>query len=212
MRLSKEQIAYIRNNITQEGIGESELINDLLDHICCKVEREMKHTSDFESVYKKVIREFSPETGLVDIQVEINTISHNKAITMKKLTFILVFLLSVSFFTCILLNGIRLLNNYDWAFVNDLAFINQYTFCLFLLPLYWLHQYTVAKKDPSDGLRAGTKAVIYTLGFLCSEALANAVFFKLMHMPGGNQLFIITAVLGIVYVPLFLFRKYKLAY
>jgi hypothetical protein len=212
MPLSKEQIAYIRNEIKQEGIGESELFNDLLDHICCAVEREMRQDSDFESVYKKVMREFSPETGLANVQVEINTISHNKTITMKKLTFILVLLLSVSFFTCILLNGIRLLNNYEWAFVSDLAFINQYAVCLFLLPLYWLQQYTMAKKDPSDGLRAGTKAVIYTLGFLCSEALANAVFFKLMHMPGGNQLFIITAVLGIVYVPLFLFRKYKLSY
>jgi hypothetical protein len=212
MPLSKEQIAYIRNKISQEGICETELFNDLLDHICCTVEREMRHASDFESVYNKVIREFSHEAGLIDIQVEINTISHNKTITMKKLTFILVLLLSVSFFSCILLNGIRLLNNYDWAFVSDMAFINQYAVCLFLLPLYWLHQYTMAKKDPGDGLRAGTKAVIYTLGFLCSEALANAVFFKLMHMPGGNQLFIITAVLGIAYVPLFLFRKYRLDY
>jgi hypothetical protein len=52
----------------------------------------------------------------------------------------------------------------------------------------------------------------FTLGFLCSEALANAIFFKLMHMPGGNQLFIITAVLGMIYVPFYTFRRYKLEY
>jgi hypothetical protein len=131
---------------------------------------------------------------------------------MKKFIFILTLLLSVSFFACIFLNGIRLVNNYNWAFISDLAFINQYAFCLFFLPLYWFHQYKMAINGPHDGLREGTKVLMFTLGFLCSEALANAVFFKLMHMPGGNQLFIITAVLGIAYMPLFLLRKYRLGF
>jgi hypothetical protein len=212
MSLSNEQIAYIRDKINQEGIDESALLNDLLDHICCAVEYEMKKPSDFESALNKVLSDFSPEEGLGNIQVEINTITHTKSITMKKLTFVLAFLLSLFFFVCILLNGVRLLNNYDWAFMNDLAFINQYAFCLFILPLYWLHQYRMAKQAPNDGLGIKMKLVMFSIGFLCSEALANAVFFKLMHMPGGNQLFIITAVLGMVYVPLFLFRKYRLAF
>ncbi len=212
MPLSNEQIAYIRDKLNQEGIYESALLNDLLDHICCAVEYEMKKAPDFESVFKKVMNDFSPEEGLGNIQAEINTIAHNKIITMKKLTFILAFLLSIFFFICILLNGIRLLNNYDWAFMNNLAFINQYAVCLFILPLYWLHQYKMAKQDPNDGLGARIKVVMFILGFLCSEALANAIFFKLMHMPGGNQLFIITAVLGIADVPLLLFRKYRLVF
>ncbi len=210
MPLTKEQITYIRNRINEEGIYEPQLLNDLLDHICCAVERELGNSSDFESAFNKVYNEFCPEAGLANIQEEIHIISHNKTNPMKKLLFISVLLISISFFTFFLLNGIKVSNNYDWTFINDLAFINQYAVCLFILPLYWFHQYKMAKNNSADGLGTGTKITMFTLGFLCSEALANALFFKLMQMPGGNGLFIITALLGMAYVPLFLFRKYRL--
>jgi membrane protease YdiL (CAAX protease family) len=131
---------------------------------------------------------------------------------MKKFILILVFLAAMLFFFSTLLNGIRLLYNYDWYFMEALALINQYAISLFILPLYWLHQYKNAGNQSSDGLSGKSRQFMFTLGFLCSEALANAIFFKLMHMPGGNQLFIITAVLGMIYVPFYTFRRYKLEY
>jgi hypothetical protein len=73
-----------------------------------------------------------------------------------------------------------------------------------------LYQYKSAERAANDGLRAKWRKCMFVLGFLCAEALANAVFFKLMHMPGGNQLFIITAILGMGYVPLYMFSKYRL--
>lgn len=212
MPLSGEQITYIQNKIRQEGIYSDALLNDIVDHICCAVENEMKNPSDFEYTFNKVYKEFKPAGGLHTIESEIKYFSNYKANVMKKITLILAFLVAMFFFSTTLLNGIGLLNKYDWLFMEELAFINQYAVCLFILPLYWLNQYKNASQQANDGLSGKARQLMFMLGFLCSEALVNAVFFKLMHMPGGNQLFIITAILGMIYVPFYIFRKYRLEY
>ena len=212
MPLSRQQIAYIQHRIVQDGINSNALQNDIVDHICCSIEREMKDSSDFENIFNKVYNDFKPAGGLQAIELEVTYLSKHKAILMKKLTLILVFLAAMLFFFTTLLNGIRLLYNYDWYFMGELALINQCAISLFIIPLYWLHQYKNARNQSSDGLSEKSRQFMFVFGFLCSEALANAIFFKLMHMPGGNQLFIITAVLGMIYVPFYVFRKYKLEY
>jgi hypothetical protein len=131
---------------------------------------------------------------------------------MKKIALCLVFGLSTLFFLFMLLNGIGLANQYNWPFIESIAFFNQYALCLFLIPIYWFHQYTIytiAGKATIVSFSPTLKWLMYILGFLCSEALANALFFKLMQMPGGNQLFIITAILGIGYVPLYVYNQFR---
>lgn len=212
MSLSKEQINYISRQIEQEGIENSDLRNDMVDHICCAVEAKMEESSDFEDILNQVFADFCPEQGLNAMDAEINYLSNYKWIVMKKIIFSFVFVLSMLLFLFILINGIGLANNYNWPFMEELAFFNQYAICLFILPVYWLHQYRIAKKEAKDGMSSAWRLGMFVLGFLATEAFANALFFKLMHMPGGNQLFIITAVLGICYVPLYMFSKYRLAF
>ena len=125
---------------------------------------------------------------------------------MKKNILLLASIVMAFFFVSTFLQGLRLLNNYNWAFMEDLAFINQYALCLFILPLYWHHQYKLDLHQP-NAVSPVWKGAAYATGFCCSEALVNAVFFKLMHLSGGNQLFILAAVLGIIYVPLYFIRK-----
>jgi hypothetical protein len=211
MSLSKEQITYISRRVEQEGIETPELRNDMIDHICCAVEAKMKASSNFEEIFNQVFADFCPEQGLTAIDVEIKYLSNYKWIVMKKIILSFVFVLSMLFFLSTLINGIGLANNYDWPFMKDLAFFNQYAICLFILPVYWLHQYKIAQKEVNDGLSSKGKLGMFVLGFLCAEALTNAVFLKLMHMPGGNHLLIITAILGICYVPLYMISKYRLA-
>ena len=126
---------------------------------------------------------------------------------MKKNILLLASVVMTFFFVSTFLQGLRLLNNYNWAFMEDLAFINQYALCFFIVPLYWYHQYKLDLQQPNDAVSPAWKGVAYATGFCCSEALVNAVFFKLMHLPGGNQLFILAAVLGVIYVPFYFIRK-----
>jgi hypothetical protein len=209
--LSEQQVDFIRDRIRREGIETEDLENDVLDHLCCSVEYEMDRSKSFEEAFEKVFYEFVPAGGLQRLQLEIDMLNP-KLIVMKKFVFVLASIAFISFFISILLHGIRLLNHYDWSFIEDLAFIHQYIICLFLLPLYWYNQYRHALKEQHDGLGTGFKSAMYTIGFLCSEAFVNTIFFKLMHLPGGDQLYVITAILGILYVPFYCLRKYKLTF
>jgi hypothetical protein len=83
--------------------------------------------------------------------------------------------------------------------------------CLFILPQYWFHQYKTALRESAESMNLAAIRFMFITGFLCSESFINAVFFKIMHMPGGNQLFIVTAVLGMMYVPFYCVRKYRVA-
>lgn len=210
MSLSKEQITFISRHIEREGIENPDLRNDMLDHICCAVEANLEESSDFEEVFNQVLADFCPEQGLNAIDVEIKYVLNYKCIVMKKIILVFAFVLSMFFFVSTLVNGIGLANNYDWPFMEELAFFNQYAICLFILPLYWLHQYKTVAQKANDGLSSTWRLWMFVFGFLCAEALTNAIFFKLMQMPGGNQLFIITAILGMCYVPLYMYNKYRL--
>lgn len=209
--LSETQVEYIRNRIRREGINRADLEHDILDHLCCLVEQEADDAGNFEEAFERVFHGFAPAGGMKRIQLEVNYTSIKKIIDMKKFILITASLVLTFFFFTTLLHGIRLLNGYEWPFMEALAFINQYAICLFILPVYWFHHYRMALLEQGEGLSLAATQFMFVVGFLCSEALVNAVFFKIMHLPGGNQLFIITAALGMVYVPFYCLRKYRVA-
>ena len=57
-QLTDEQIAFIENDIRARGLTMEELQDDLLDHICCVVERDMGEGKNFEACYVRMIRKF----------------------------------------------------------------------------------------------------------------------------------------------------------
>lgn len=209
--LTEAQIEYIRERIRQEGINRTDLEYDILDHLCCLIEAEMDGGENFEDAFEKVFKDFAPTGGLKRIQAEVNYISLKKTIIMKKFALIAESLVLILFFFTTLLQGIRLLNQYSWPFMAELAFVNQYAMCLFILPRYWLRHYRVALRESGESMSLAATRFMFIAGFLCSESFVNAVFFKIMHMPGGDQLFIITAILGMIYVPFYCVRKYRVA-
>ena len=54
MELSSRQIKVIEWDIRQNGIYLSSLREDVMDHICCLLEEELKRTPDFKTAYLKV--------------------------------------------------------------------------------------------------------------------------------------------------------------
>jgi ribosomal protein S13 len=210
MELTEEQVETIRKRIRDSGITRKDLENDLLDHLCCLVEQEME-TSSFTLAAERIWGGFQPQGGMHHIQTDIEFMFNDKISTMKKIIFFLSAIGVTIFFVTTFLQGLRLVNQYEWNFMIDLAFITQYIISLFLLPVYWLHHYKVSIQQNHNAPALSQRFMFFT-GFLCSEALVNAVFFKLMHLPGGNQLFVATAVLGMVYMPFYMIEKYKLLF
>ncbi len=201
IELSEDQIQAIGVRIREEGIRFRELEIDIVDHIACLVEEEMNGGVSFENALSKVLPEFAPPGGIRGIQTDVINEINKKIIAMKKFMLLTATLLLVVFFASLLLQSIYFGTE---SFRIKLAFFNEFTICFFVLPLYWYHQYRQAAQNPEISLILGM-----ITGLLCSEACVTGVFFKLMHMPGGSQSFMIAAALGMIYIPLYSLRKYK---
>ena len=57
-QLSDEQIDYIFNDISARGVEMESLQQNLVDHICCIIERDLEENGDFGSFYEKTIKTF----------------------------------------------------------------------------------------------------------------------------------------------------------
>src|SRR3954470_71709 len=69
--LNEQQVSFILNDIRRNGIELEDLQLNLLDHICCIIENEMKPDQDFTEFYREIIpRFFKRELG--EIQEETN--------------------------------------------------------------------------------------------------------------------------------------------
>lgn len=202
--LTSQQVDTIRQLIRQQGIRHADLQEDLLDHICCLVEEVMQREEDFYTSLNIVMGHFAPAGNIQFIEQEINYLINFKTFIMKKSFWVLTSLVLLSLFACMLLHGIALLRGETWPLLISIAFGNHYALCLLVLPFYWWQQ---QQATPANGWQV----LQLTAGFLCSEALINAIFFKLMHMPGAMQLYVIAALLGMIYVPLYGIRQFRLA-
>ncbi len=67
--LSDQQVEFILKDIQQKGIHTEDLQQNLLDHICCILEREMNADDDFEAVYTLVLQRFY-KNELLEIEQE----------------------------------------------------------------------------------------------------------------------------------------------
>ena len=67
--LSDQQVEFILKDIQQKGIHTEDLQQNLLDHICCILETEMKADDDFERVYTLVLQRFY-KNELLEIEQE----------------------------------------------------------------------------------------------------------------------------------------------
>ncbi len=82
--LSGKQIEFILNEIKRNKIEMKDLQLNLLDHICCIIEQDLREGDDFESFCKKTIRQFY-KNELREIEEEtIQLLIFKNYYTMKK--------------------------------------------------------------------------------------------------------------------------------
>ena len=69
MILTDEQVIQIENSIRQRGVILQDLIESMVDHICCQIEHS-KHF-DFEKAFDEAMNEFNQEE-MKEVQKDIN--------------------------------------------------------------------------------------------------------------------------------------------
>ncbi len=95
--LSDEQIQQIAEHLKKEGLNYQPLQAELLDHACCAIEAEMNGGLSFEEACAQLDQTFG-ENGILHIQQHTIQLVHQKKITMKKIS-LLMLLLMLGVFT-----------------------------------------------------------------------------------------------------------------
>lgn len=198
MTLNEQQVDFIDQAISKEGLRNKSLQADLLDHMCCLVEMEMQRGLTFEQAYQKAYFQTAP-TGFVDIQNEtIFLLNYNKLLIMKRFIYLSGYLFATAwvigiFFKLMHLPGAMILM---FGGGTGLAFV--------FLPLLLLNKY----KDLA--VQAMSEKMKWTLGALSFFLFMVASWMKLAHLMGaGVMLGVSFLVFGFGFLPFLFFRMYK---
>jgi hypothetical protein len=192
--LTEFQIELIDAYIKENGVAQSELQEDLLDHLCTSVEGKIEQGKSFEEAFQYTINLFGPG-GLKQVQTQTFELLTEMNKTMKKVTF--GFGLTSTF---LLLAGtiFKLMHCLGGGIMLVLG---VGLLVLGYLPMILTHK---LKESPKGD------ALMHILGFLGLCITSVGVLFKLQHWPGaGPLLYTGMAILAAGYVPVYFYKRYQ---
>lgn len=193
--LNDAQIDFILNDIKNNGVEMEELCADLLDHICCILEQNMKHEDDFETFYRATIKTFYKKE-LREIEEETKfLLTFKNYYTMKK-----TMIVSGTFSASAFILG-SLFKIMHWPGASMLLVSAMFTIALIFFPLM-----SILKSRESQ---TGRDKLVIASGTLVGILYCVAVLFTVMHWPGarsGMLWLITTSVSLFVFIPIYYFN------
>jgi hypothetical protein len=193
--LSIKDINYLAGEVRNSGITYSHLLDDLIDHVCCDVEYEMKQGLPFEKAYEKVKQKIGFE-GLHQIQDDTLYLIDKNYRTMKKTMRIFGVL------SPILMALGAVFKIMHWPTASILLVLGFFFMTCFFLPsaIY------VSYKEISQRTRKWT----YIVGFIGTFFLTVSFLFKVMHWPGASIALVSGAFFTcFIFLPSLLIHKLK---
>ena len=188
MTLSPLQVDLIKGDISQNGIELKDLQYDLLDHICCILELEGDDGKPFEEVYAETKKNYFPE-GFREIQEQTNYLITQKYNNMKKVMNII----GIGGSAMLMIGSI--LKTLSMAPANELILLGVVGLTLGYLPIL-----LVMTLKQADVMMAKFRNIS---GFLGAEAFIIGIFFQVLHLPGGKELFLLgLGIVVMVFIPL----------
>ncbi len=197
MMLSEEQVEYIRSRVKHGGIGMATLQDDVLDHLCCEVERKMEENLPFDVALTTAIQEFAPE-GLAEIEQETLLLLNAKLINMKKIMYGIGFASTSSMSMGVTFKLLHMPGG------DQLVTYGFLTFALVFLPLVVINHFKV-NLDASWTDRARI-----FLGILSALATGMAIILKYYSLQWAEVLLLTGAALfSFGFLPFLFFTMYK---
>ncbi len=190
--ISDQQVDYILNDIRRNGVEMEDLQLNLLDHICCIIEQNLKEDDDFELFYQQTIAQFYKKE-LREIEEEtINLLTFKNYYSMKKFMFFSGALSAVAF---IIGSVLKVMHLPGAAVMLVLGFLSL---SFIFLPLLFVLK-TREAGTMRDKLILGLGT---TLGILYSVSM----LFKVMHWPGANIMWVSMLVIALtIFIPIYFF-------
>ena len=190
--LKDDQIDFILNDIKSRGVEIEDLQMNLLDHICCIIEKEFTGDEDFKTFYQKILPRFFKKE-LKEIEEEtINLLTFKNYYAMKK-TMITTGIISVSAF--ILGSIFKIMH---WPGAGVLLVLGIACMSLVFLPLMFI----LKTRDNSSK----RDKLVSAVGALVGMILCMAVMFTVMHWGFSSGLWFTAVSLSFfVLIPLYFF-------
>jgi hypothetical protein len=176
MTLSADQIAFIRKSVEDGKITSELLRDDVIDHLCCEVEHRMARGASFDESLRHATFDLAPK-GLKEIQRETNLLLQTKTeINMKRITYAIGLIFAMMMSLGWLLNILRF-----GEMANAIFAFGALGFVAVFLPLIAYDYFKHANnKKIAEKIRMVT-------GILSVIMIGIAVLFKIMHMPGADE-------------------------
>jgi hypothetical protein len=172
--ITDEQIEYILNDIRRNGIDMEDLQLNLLDHICCIMEQELKENDDFERLYHETVKRFYTR-DMREIEEEtINLLTFKNYYAMKK---VLIASGVFSVFAFIAGSAFKIMY---WPGASMLLTLGIGSFSLLFLPLLFILKSREAK--------AASDKFVVAIGSAVGAMFTIAILFIVQHWPGANVL------------------------
>lgn len=200
MNLTDEQVDFIRNNVESQGLTIDTLKEDIVDHLCCVVEIEMKRGKDFHISFQQAIQELAPK-GIQEIQNStLFLLNSKKIIIMKKFKYISGFVGSFLVTAGLTMKLLHL------PFAWELFVIGTLTLLLVFVPMIALDYFkvSIAHKIP-------VKTMV-GLGILSAIFIGLSGVFSLFDLDGVFAMFLTGAALfACGFLPFLFYNLYKRA-
>lgn len=190
--LSDKQIDYILNDISSRGIEMECLQQNLLDHVCCIIEQNLKEGDDFESFYSQTIQTFY-KNNLWEIEEETKQLLTFKNYYAMKKTMLVSGTMSV-----LLLTMGLIFKFLHWPGASAGIVFGVGLLSLVFLPLVFVLKFK-EKQNTKDKL-----TILF--GSLAAILISLGILFKVMHWPFANILIISSmAVSLLLFLPTYFF-------
>ena len=198
MKLTEEQESMIRDRLIQSGLTNSNLAEDLLDHLCCVSEIFMSRGNDFASSLDQAIDELAPN-GLKDIENQTRfLLNSNRILHMKKVIYIVGFIGASTLCIGTLFNAMY------WPGAGVLSVTGLISLFLIFAPLLAIDRY---KYEVSKALSTKVKFISGALG---AVMVGISVIFKIFHLQGASILLVLGVFIFVFgFLPFLFFSLYK---
>jgi len=189
MTLTPEQVAHIKQLVSNSNISRMAMKDDLIDHLCCSVEEKVSDRTPFEQALDRALLELAPN-GFTELEIETYILLNQKTITMKKLTYSLGLtfsvLASIGFLFKIL----------HWTGANEMLILGLGGLVLFFLPLLLL---TRKSTGVQEKLALSSLTLVSIGGVL-----------KVFHVVSANEFLLLgVAVFALAYLPVTCLAMYR---
>lgn len=191
-RITDSQIDFILEDLSARGLTMQSLQEDILDHVCCIIERELKEVDDFEQLYSETIEKFYRK-ALSEIQEEtILLLTFKNYYAMKKL------MIGSGATTAFLLIAGSFLKLFHLPGAGAALVLGILAMSFVFLPLLLVLK---MKEAP-----AARDKMILTAGVVIGILYCLSTVFKVQHWPGANVMTIATiSLLFFVFIPAYFF-------